>query len=69
MPPGRAAMRRSREARARELDLVRLRLNAQVSVLPFYEKLGYVAEGEVFVEAGIDHRAMTRTLSRQSATR
>jgi predicted GNAT family N-acyltransferase len=50
-------------SRARELGLSTIRLNAQVGVLPFYERLGYRAEGEVFVEAGIDHRAMIRSLS------
>ena len=50
-------------ARARELGLSTIRLNAQVAVIPFYERLGYRAEGDVFVEAGIDHRAMTRSLS------
>jgi predicted GNAT family N-acyltransferase len=50
------------ESRAREKGLPAIRLNAQVAVLAFYEKLGYVAEGEVFVEADIDHRAMTKRL-------
>lgn len=62
---GRGAGRRlmaAIEARAVELGLDRLRLNAQVAVLPFYEKLGYAAHGEVFVEAEIDHRAMTRAI-------
>jgi predicted GNAT family N-acyltransferase len=34
-------------------------LDAQVSVIPFYERLGFVAEGPVFLDAGIDHRRMT----------
>jgi predicted GNAT family N-acyltransferase len=33
-------------------------LTAQVPVIGFYEKLGFVAEGEVFDEAGIPHRTM-----------
>ncbi len=37
-------------------------LNAQVQVVPFYERLGYVAEGPEFDEAGIQHRAMRRRL-------
>ncbi len=52
------------EARAAELGLERIRLNAQVTVVPFYEKLGYVAHGEVFVEADIDHLAMARSIPR-----
>ncbi len=49
------------EARARGLR--RMVLNAHVSVIPFYERLGYVAEGERFLDAGIPHRRMTKLLS------
>lgn len=38
-------------------------LDAQLNVIPFYEKLGYQAEGEVFEEAGILHRRMVRWLA------
>ena len=37
-------------------------LDAQVPVIPFYERLGFVAEGPVFDDAGIPHRRMTRPL-------
>ncbi len=37
-------------------------LEAQCHAIPFYEKLGYVAEGEIFLDAGIEHRLMRRTL-------
>ncbi len=37
----------------------RLMLDAQVQVIPFYERLGFAAEGPVFLDAGIDHRRMT----------
>ncbi len=33
-------------------------LNAQVTALGFYESAGFVAQGEVFMEAGIPHREM-----------
>lgn len=33
-------------------------LNAQVQALDFYRRFGFVAEGEVFDDAGIPHRAM-----------
>ncbi len=46
----------------RELEFTSLILDAQVSVIPFYENLGFVAEGGVFDDAGIPHRHMTRTL-------
>jgi predicted GNAT family N-acyltransferase len=41
-------------------DYPELFLNAQLSALPFYEKLGFRARGEVFHEAGIPHRRMLR---------
>jgi ElaA protein len=37
-------------------------LDAQVTVIAFYERLGFVAEGPVFDDAGIAHRRMTRML-------
>jgi predicted GNAT family N-acyltransferase len=37
-------------------------LDAQTYVIPFYEKLGFVAEGPVFDDAGIPHRRMSRPL-------
>lgn len=33
-------------------------LDAQLTVIPFYEKLGFEAEGEIFLDAGIEHRRM-----------
>jgi predicted GNAT family N-acyltransferase len=35
-------------------------LNAQLHAVPFYRKLGFNAEGESFMEAGIPHRRMVR---------
>ena len=37
-------------------------LHAQLQALAFYERLGFQAEGDVFDEVGIPHRAMRRTL-------
>jgi len=37
-------------------------VNAQVAAMPFYERHGFVASGDVFEEAGIAHRVMTRDL-------
>ena len=34
-------------------------LNSQVSAIGFYEKLGFVAQGDIFYEADIPHRKMT----------
>ena len=35
-------------------------LNAQEAALAFYEKLGFVAGGERFMEAGLPHRRMVK---------
>jgi len=37
-------------------------LDSQSYAIPFYEKLGFVAEGEEFDDAGIPHRLMRRGL-------
>ncbi|MFD0274499.1 GNAT family N-acetyltransferase [Kitasatospora sp. NPDC127111] len=42
---------------AREVEL-----HAQVRAMGFYERLGYVAEGPEYLDAGIPHRTMTRVL-------
>ena len=38
-------------------------LHARESVIPFYEKLGYQAEGERFIEVTIPHRKMRKKIS------
>jgi ElaA protein len=43
---------------ARETGAVQLRLHAQMPVVGFYEKCGFVTEGEPFIEAGIEHIEM-----------
>ena len=43
---------------AREAGLGRVILGAQIDALGFYEKLGFRAYGDVFDDAGIDHRMM-----------
>ena len=35
-------------------------MHAQVSAIGFYEKAGFICEGNEFMEAGIAHRAMSR---------
>jgi predicted GNAT family N-acyltransferase len=37
-------------------------LHAQLQAVPFYEKLGFASEGEVFDEAGIPHVRMKHAL-------
>lgn len=43
--------------------LEKISLDAQVQVIPFYEKLGYESVGDRFVEAGILHQRMVRWLA------
>ena len=40
----------------------KVKLSAQISALPFYERLGFTAEGDEYLDAGIVHRDMFRTL-------
>ena len=47
---------------ARERGIGRVGLNAQLHALGFYERLGYRAHGPVFLDAGIEHRAMSVSL-------
>jgi len=39
-------------------DIKQVELHAQVSVIPFYEQYGFIAQGNVYDEAGIPHRDM-----------
>lgn len=41
----------------------RIILHSQVSAIPFYEKLGFQAQGDAYDEAGIPHRNMMLTLA------
>jgi len=43
---------------ARRLGRPGITLSAQLHAMPFYRRLGYVARGEVFLDAGIEHRWM-----------
>ena len=49
-------------AEAARRGLREVALNAQTHVLAFYRRHGFEAVGEVFMEAGIPHRAMRRTV-------
>lgn len=52
------------EERAGRDGLAEIELHAQCYVEPFYRKHGYVREGAVFEEAGIDHVVMRKRLPR-----
>jgi predicted GNAT family N-acyltransferase len=50
------------EAVARSRGGSTMVLNAQTRARDFYARQGYVAEGELFLEAGIEHVRMTKAL-------
>lgn len=47
---------------ARKLELKKVFLYAQVSAIHFYEKQGFVCEGNEFMDAGIPHKMMIKKL-------
>ena len=51
------------EETALEQGLNRVALHAQTYAIPFYEKSGYIALGDEFLEADIPHYLMEKTLS------
>jgi predicted GNAT family N-acyltransferase len=58
-----AALLRELIARARALGWPDVALDAQVQALDFYAREGFVAEGDVFDDAGIPHRLMRLALN------
>ncbi|MEU9209931.1 GNAT family N-acetyltransferase [Streptomyces sp. NPDC048415] len=57
-----AALVQAIEDAARARGLMAVDLHAQTHALGFYERLGYVAYGTEFPDAGIPHRAMRKAL-------
>jgi predicted GNAT family N-acyltransferase len=51
------------DARARALGAERIVLAAQLTAQAVYERVGYEPYGEVFLDAGIEHMMMGRTLA------
>jgi predicted GNAT family N-acyltransferase len=47
---------------ARKRAATSITLGAQLHAIGFYERLGYTARGDVFLDAGIEHRWMDLTL-------
>ncbi len=47
---------------AQRMGLPDVSLGAQLSAIPFYEGAGFQAYGDVFLDAGIDHKMMKRVL-------
>lgn len=50
------------EKHANNLKIPSLKLNAQTQAIPFYERLGYDVVSEEFMDAGIPHKTMKKTL-------
>ena len=48
------------ELSARAIE--RVALHARSTAVAFYERLGYRCVGEPFIEVGLDHRIMEKTL-------
>jgi len=58
---GSAVLRKLMEL-AKERGVREVSLAGQLHAIPFYERFGFVARGDIFVEAGIEHRTMDRAL-------
>jgi len=48
---------------AKRNGLENLEVDSQVKAMPFYKRLGFIAHGEIFDDAGIDHKKMTLDIS------
>jgi predicted GNAT family N-acyltransferase len=46
----------------RSQGITQFELHAQLSAIPFYESLGFIAQGDIYDEAGIPHRDMILTI-------
>ena len=53
-----AVLMRALHDEARRRGFGGIAISAHLHAVPFYEGLGYVSEGPVYLEAGIEHRAM-----------
>jgi predicted GNAT family N-acyltransferase len=51
------------EQYAVERNIPKLKLNAQTYAIPFYEGLGYQIVSEEFMDAGIPHKTMLKTIT------
>ncbi len=48
--------------KARHLELTTISANAQLTALGFYEKFGFIPEGDTFLSAGLPHQAIRLNL-------
>ncbi|MBC1500642.1 GNAT family N-acetyltransferase [Listeria weihenstephanensis] len=51
------------EQEARDQNVTLLKLGAQTTAIPFYEKLGYEVCSDIFLDAGIEHKDMEKQLN------
>ena len=58
-----AALLAEAERRARTMGCERMVLAAQTSAMGLYERAGYTARGEVYLDAGIEHVTMEKPLA------
>lgn len=59
---GAALIRAALDVLRQRQGMTRALLGAQTHAIGFYEKLGFVAHGPIYDDAGIPHRDMTRDL-------
>ncbi|QDQ01448.1 GNAT family N-acetyltransferase [Lysinibacillus fusiformis] len=57
-----ALIMKEMEKHAISVKKKKLKLHAQSYAIPFYEKLGYTVTSPEFMDAGIPHRAMEKTI-------
>ncbi len=50
------------EQYAKENHIMKLVLNAQMTALYFYKRLGYIEHGDIFLDANIEHKMMDKLL-------
>ncbi|EUJ21429.1 GNAT family N-acetyltransferase [Listeria aquatica] len=48
--------------RQKKRGVSKLKLGAQVTAIPFYEKLGYEVCSDIFMDAGIEHKEMQKQI-------
>jgi predicted GNAT family N-acyltransferase len=58
-----AALLAAAERRAREMGCNQMVLAAQTSAMGLYERAGYTARGEVYLDAGIEHMTMEKPIA------
>lgn len=51
-------------AKSIQLELTKIKLDAQIPAVPFYQKLGFLTHGDEFWDAGIKHIHMFKSISK-----